>query len=133
MKYLLDTNICIYLLNGNEILKEKVREIGVFSLSISNVTLAELYFGAYNSKKVDANLKRIDLFKKNLIVYSDSDKSAETFGRFKSKLRSEGRIIEDFDILIASIASVNKCILVTNNPNHFQRIEGLKIENWLGI
>ncbi len=133
MKYLLDTNICIYLLNGNEILKEKVREIGVFSISISNVTLAELYFGAYNSRKVDANLKRIDLFKKNLTVYSDSDRSAEAFGRFKSKLRSEGRIIEDFDILIASIASVNKCILVTNNPNHFERIEGLKIENWLGI
>ncbi|MDP3106090.1 MAG: type II toxin-antitoxin system VapC family toxin [Candidatus Methanoperedens sp.] len=133
MKYLLDTNICIYLLNGNEILKEKVREIGVFSLSISNVTLAELYFGAYNSRKIDANLKRIDLFKQNLTVYSDSDRSAETFGRFKSKLRSEGRIIEDFDIMIASIASVNKCILVTNNPNHFERIEGLKIENWLGI
>lgn len=133
MKYLLDTNICIYLLNGNEVLEEKVREIGVFSIYISNVTLAELYFGAYNSRKVDANLERINLFKKNLTVYPDSDRSAETFGRFKSKLRYEGRIIEDFDILIASIASVNNCILVTNNTNHFERIEGLKIENWLGI
>ncbi len=133
MKYLLDTNICIYLLNGNEVLEEKVREIGVFSIYISNVTLAELYFGAYNSRKVDANLERIDLFKKNLTVYPDSDRSAETFGRFKSKLRYEGRIIEDFDILIASIASVNNCILVTNNTNHFERIEELKIENWLGI
>lgn len=133
MKYLLDTNICIYLLNGNEVLEEKVREIGVFSIYISNVTLAELYFGAYNSRKVDANLKRIDLFKNNLTVYTDSDRSAEAFGRFKSKLRSEGRIIEDFDILIASIASANNCILVTNNTNHFERIEGLKIENWLGI
>ena len=133
MKYLLDTNICIYLLNGNEVLEEKVREIGVFSIYISNITLAELYFGAYNSRKVDANLKRIDLFKKNLTVYLDSDRSAETFGRFKSKLRYEGRIIEDFDILIASIASVNNCILVTNNTNYFERIEELKIENWLGI
>lgn len=132
MKYLLDTNICIYLINGNETLENKVKEIGVFSLTVSNATLAELYFGAYNSQKVDANLNRINEFKKNLTIYSDNDASAEAFGRFKSKLRSEGKIIEDFDILIASIAFVNNCILVTNNPNHFERIDELKVENWLG-
>ena len=132
MKYLLDTNICIYLINGNETLKKKVKEIGVFSLSVSNATLAELYFGAYNSQKVDANLQRINEFKKNLTVYSDNNASAKAFGRFKSKLRSEGKIIEDFDILIASVAFVNNCILVTNNPNHFERIDELNVENWLG-
>nr|QNO48015.1 tRNA(fMet)-specific endonuclease VapC [Methanosarcinales archaeon ANME-2c ERB4] len=132
MKYLLDTNICIYLINGNETLKKKIKEIGVFSLSISNATLAELYFGAYNSQKVDANLQRINEFKKNLIVYSDNNASAKAFGRFKSKLRSEGNIIEDFDILIASVAFVNNCTLVTNNPNHFERIDELNVENWLG-
>ena len=132
MKYLLDTNICIYLINGNETLKKKINEIGVFSLSISNATLAELYFGAYNSQKVDANLQRINEFKKNLIVYSDNNASAKAFGRFKSKLRSEGNIIEDFDILIASVAFVNNCTLVTNNPNHFERIDELNVENWLG-
>ncbi len=131
MKYLLDTNICIYMLNGNEVLNNKVKEIGVFSLSVSNATLAELYFGAYNSQRVDANLKRINKFKKNLTVYSDNNSSAEAFGRFKSKLKSEGKIIEDFDILIASVAFVNNCILVTNNSNHFKRIDGLKVENWL--
>jgi len=131
LKYLLDTNICIYLINGNETLKKKVKEIGVFSLSVSNATLAELYFGAYNSQKVDANLKRINAFKKNLTVYSDNNASAEAFGRFKSKLMSEGKIIEDFDILIASIAFVNNCILVTNNSNHFERMDELKVENWL--
>ena len=131
MKYLLDTNICIYMLNGNEVLNNKVKEIGVFSLSVSNATLAELYFGAYNSQRVDANLKRINIFKKNLTVYSDNNSSAEAFGRFKSKLKSEGKIIEDFDILIASVAFVNNCILVTNNSNHFKRIDGLKVENWL--
>ena len=131
MKYLLDTNICIYLINGNEILKKKIKDIGLFSMSISNATLAELYFGAYNSRKVDANIKRIEAFKKNLMVYSDSSISAEAFGRFKSKLRAQGNIIEDFDILIASIAYANDCILVTNNPGHFERIDELKIENWL--
>jgi len=65
------------------------------------------------------------------MVYSDSDSSAEAFGRFKSKLRAQGNIIEDFDILIASIAYANECILVTNNPDHFERIDDIKIENWL--
>ena len=131
MKYLLDTNICIYLINGNELLKKKVREIGVYSLSISNITLAELYFGAYHSKKVEANLRRLSLFKANLTIHCDSEESAELFGKIKSKLRSKGRIIEDFDMMIASIACANHCTLVTNNINHFKAIEELPIENWL--
>ena len=130
MKYLLDTNICIYLLNGDKSLKKKVRETGIFSLGISNATLAELYFGAYNSKMVEENLQRIAVFKKHLTVYPDSQESAKIFGEFKSSLKSEGNIIEDFDILIASIAFTNNCILVTNNPKHFQRIKDLQIENW---
>ena len=63
MKYLLDTNICIYLLNGDKSLEKKVKETGVFSLAISNATLAELYFGAYNSKRIEENIKRIKGFK----------------------------------------------------------------------
>lgn len=64
MKYLLDTNIYIYLINGEENLKNKIRDIGIYSISISNATLAELYFVAYNSKKVNANLERIDKIQK---------------------------------------------------------------------
>ena len=75
MKYLLDTNTCIYFLNGNESLKKKFGKIGVYSLSISNCVLAELYFGAYRSKKVEENVKHIELFKKNLTVLSDSEES----------------------------------------------------------
>ena len=131
MKFLLDTDTCIYLLNGNQSLKKKVEEVGVFSLAISNSVLAELYFGAYNSKKIEDNLKRINLFKKNLTVLSDSEESALRFGKIKADLRTKGKIIEDFDILIASIAIVNSCILITNNTDHFERIDDLQIENWL--
>jgi len=131
LKYLLDTNTCVYLLNGNEILKRKVKEIGVYSLSMSNCVLAELYFGAYNSKRVEENLRRIDLFKNNLSVLSDSEESSKLFGKIKADLRTKGTIIDDFDILIASIATANNHILVTNNTDHFERIEGLKIQNWL--
>ena len=100
-------------------------------MAISNSVLAELYFGAYNSKKIEDNLKRINLFKKNLTVLSDSEESALRFGKIKADLRTKGKIIEDFDILIASIAIVNSCILITNNTDHFERIDDLQIENWL--
>ena len=131
MKFLLDTDTCVYLLNGNPSLKKKVEEVGVFSLAISNSVLAELYFGACNSKKTEDNLNRINLFKKNLTILSDSEESALRFGKIKADLRSKGKIIEDFDILIASIAIVNSCILITNNTDHFERIDDLQIENWL--
>jgi len=131
LKYLLDTNTCVYLLNGNESLKKKVREIGIYSLSVSNCVLAELYFGAYKSKKIEENLNRIELFKKNLAILSDSEESAKLFGKIKADLRFKGTIIEDFDILIASIAITNKSILVTNNIEHFERIDGLQIQDWL--
>ena len=133
MKYLLDTNICVYLLNGEASLKKKVKEIGAYSLTVSNSVLAGLYFGAYKSKKVEENLKRIELFKKNMAVFSDSEESAKLFGKIKADLRSKGTIIEDFDILIASIAISNNHILITNNTEHFERIEGLKIQNWVNM
>ncbi len=131
MKYLLDTNICVYLLNGNAAIKNRVAKAGLSSLAISNSILAELYFGAYNSRKVAENLHRIELFKKDLRVLSDSEESAMLFGKIKAGLKLKGRIIEDFDILIASVAMANNCILVTNNDKHFSRIEGLQTENWL--
>jgi tRNA(fMet)-specific endonuclease VapC len=131
LKYLLDTNICIYLLNGNIALRNRVAKIGLYLIAISNSILAELYFGAYNSEKAAENLKRIELFKKDLRILSDSEESAMLFGKIKADLKSEGNMIEDFDILIASIAMANNCAVVTNNDKHFSRIENLEIENWL--
>jgi len=131
LKYLLDTNICVYLLNGNALLKSKVAEAGISSIAVCNSILAELYFGAYNSRKTAENLQRIERFKKELTVLSDSEESAILFGRIKAELKSKGFMIEDFDILIASIAFSNNCVLITNNDKHFSRIEGLQTDNWL--
>ncbi len=131
MKYLLDTNICVYLLNGNATLAVKVANAGIQSLAVSNSILAELYFGAYNSKKVAENVKRIELFKKNLTILSDSEESAMLFGEIKADLKSQGNMIEDFDILIASVAVSDNRVLVTNNEKHFSRIKKLQTENWL--
>jgi tRNA(fMet)-specific endonuclease VapC len=133
LKYLLDTNICVYLLNGNSALKNRAAELGISSIVLCNSVLAELYFGAYNSRKTAENLQRIGRFKKNLTVFSDSEESAVLFGKIKADLKSKGHVIEDFDILIASIAMSNDCIVVTNNEKHFSRIEGLQTENWLKL
>ena len=65
MKYLLDTNICIYLLNGNKSLKKKMKETGVFSLAISNATLAELYFGAYIGITKEKEVFKPEYLKRN--------------------------------------------------------------------
>jgi tRNA(fMet)-specific endonuclease VapC len=131
LKYLLDTNTCIYLLNGNQSLMNKIKEVGVHTLAIPVCVLSELYFGSYNSKKLQENIKRIELFKKNLTVLSDDEESARMFGEIKASLKMSGKIIEDFDIVIAAIALSNDLILVTNNTAHFERMKNLKTENWL--
>jgi tRNA(fMet)-specific endonuclease VapC len=132
MKYLLDTDISVYLLNGNETLEQRVHSIGVSAIRISIVTLSELYYGAYGSRRTEENIKRIQEFAGKLRIYLWSPLSARRFGEIKSELRKAGKLIEDFDILIASIAIVNDCTLVTHNVKHFERIPHLEIEDWLG-
>jgi tRNA(fMet)-specific endonuclease VapC len=132
MKYLLDTNICIYWLNGNNTIKDKLvsavihNKIGIFI-----ITLAELQYGAYNSMKVENNLSKIEDFANAIGVYNIDEESTKTYAKTKAILKKEGLILDDFDILIAATAICNNCILVTNNIKHFDRIEGLIIENWM--
>ena len=128
--YILDTNICIYLLNGNKKIEAKIKNTGIYSIAITHTVLAELYFGAYNSGRVEENVKRIDEFRKNLSIIGEDVDSAKYFGKIKSELKSTGSLVDDFDLLIASIVLANDCILVTNNESHFKRIKGISIENW---
>ena len=130
MTYILDTNICIYLLNGNKNIESKIKSIGIYSVAITYSILAELYYGAYNSGRVKENLSRIDEFKKNLIIFQECAESAALFGKIKSQLKSAGNLIDDFDILIGSIALANDCTIVTNNESHFNRIKKLRLVNW---
>jgi len=89
-----------------------------------------LYYGAFHSERPDDNVERIDEFRKNLTVLRENVDSSKYFGRIKSELKSKGNLIDDFDILIASIALANDCTLVTNNEKHFKRIKELSILNW---
>ena len=129
--YLLDTDICIFWLNGNEKIRKKVKKVGTVNLKASVITFAELRFGAYNSLKVKENLENINnFFRKVKVLLLDQD-AADRFGKIKANLRRKGEIIGDFDILIASIALSHDETLVTNNTDHFERISELKYENWL--
>ena len=133
VKYLLDTDMCIYLLNGDERVKSRVAQAGVAAISVSILTVGELYFGAYNSARLEANLKRIREFLSSPgpIVLSIDDAAAKYFGKFKAALRRDGKPIGDVDLLIAGIAASRGLKVVTNNTEHFERIAEISLENWL--
>jgi len=129
--FVLDTNICIYWLKGKPEIQNKIERVGINHLKITVISLAELKYGAYYSQKVSENLKNIDNFLKQVRTLLLTNEATDLFGKIKADLRRSGQIIEDFDILIASITMINDGILVTGNIDHFSKINGLRYENWL--
>lgn len=129
--YILDTDTCIYWLNGKEKIRKKVKQVGTNNLRTTIITFAELRYGAYSSQKMEENLKKIDNFLKMVKMLPLDRDSADRFGKLKTDLRDKGQMISDFDILIAAITLRYNGILVTNNTEHFKRIGGLNYENWL--
>jgi len=129
--YVLDTDTCIYWLNGEGKIRRNVEQVGPDNLRLTIITLAELRYGAYNSQNVSENLKNIDNFLGKVRVLPLDHDAADRFGKIKVDLRKKGQIIEDFDVLIASIALSHGGVLVTNNVEHFKRITVLNYVNWL--
>ncbi|UJP65354.1 type II toxin-antitoxin system VapC family toxin [Mongoliitalea daihaiensis] len=132
MKYLLDTNICIYFLKGRFNLVEKFGQIGFENLYISEITLAELKFGAEKSEFPTKNREIINEFT-NLIKLIPIFKAIDIFAKEKARLRKTGRVVDDFDLLIGSSAIVNNMVLVTNNEKHFIDLVGITFENWTKV
>ena len=132
-RYVLDTDICIYWLNGVQKIRKKIEEIGPSSLRITVITLAELKYGAYRSGKNECNIRNINKFLRKIKVFPLDQDAADRFGKIKAELGKKGEVIGDFDILIAAITMNYKSILITNNTEHFKRIPGLYYENWLEI
>lgn len=130
MKFLLDTDICIYWLKGKSIVRTKVEQVDWSDIAICVITATELYFGAYNSHKIEQNLKTAENFIQSITVLPLSNNTLKKFGQLKAQLRKAGTPVADFDLLIASVAISKNLILVTNNTRHYQRITGLKLENW---
>ena len=129
--YLLDTNVCIHLLNGRhpQIL-DHFKKHSPSQLVICSVVKAELFFGARNSTKVEANLQLLAQFFEPLKSAAFEDKAAAEYGAIRSDLTRQGKIIGSNDLLIAAIAKANDFILVTNNTKEFARITGLRMTDW---
>jgi tRNA(fMet)-specific endonuclease VapC len=124
----LDTNICIYYIQGKFSLKEKFRKIKKENRFISEITLAELKFGVKNSQSQKKNQETLDNFLTGIQIIPIIN-SLDIYAEEKARLRKHGRPIDDFDLLIGASAIANDMILVTNNESHFQRITNITIEN----
>ena len=130
MDYLLDTNICIHYFKRQFNLKNKIEEIGFRNFAISEITLAELIYGAEKSQRKSENIRVIENFKEKIAIIPIFD-SIKIYGKEKARLKLKGTIISDLDLFIGATAIVNNMILVTRNVKEFERMENIKIENWI--
>jgi len=130
MKYMLDTNICVYFFRGKFNLTEKLERIGLNNYTISEITLAELVYGAENSMNPQKNHKIILNFSKLVTILPIYD-SIYLYGKEKARLRKLGTMISDFDLLIGCTSVDKELIMVTENIREFERIASIRIENWI--
>lgn len=130
MKYLLDTNICIHFFKGKFNLIAKIESVGLKNCAISEITLAELVFGAENSLNPKQNHEIINNFSGQVAILPIYD-SIYIYGKEKARLRKSGKMISDFDLLIGCTSVANEMIMVTENVSEFNRISDINIENWI--
>lgn len=127
--YLLDTNICIYIIREKPAsVLTRFRKIKPGDIGISVITLSELEYGVENSSNPVRNREALDLFVLPLVVFSLTVPVAEEYGRIRHATRKNQ--IGAYDLLIAAHAIQLGITLVTNNTREFQRIPGLRCENW---
>jgi tRNA(fMet)-specific endonuclease VapC len=132
MKYLLDTNICIYIIKKKpESVIKKFSKLKTGSVAISSITLSELYYGVAKSSKPDENMIALIEFISPLEIVDFTNIEALVYGKIRNSLEKKGSPIGAMDLLIASVAKSQDLVLVTNNTREFSRISDLKIENWV--
>ena len=134
MNYLLDTNICIYVIKEKPLAvlnQMQSRQPG--QIAISTITLAELEYGIARSHYPERNRVALLEFLFPFTILDFDQRAAFEYGQIRSLLESRGTPVGPMDLLLASQARSHKLILVTNNVREFQRIEGLQIENWANI
>ena len=125
--YLVDTDWVIDFLKGKKETIDKLSELYESGLAISVISLSELYEGVYGSVNTEKHLESLDAFLNGITVLDVNDKMAELFGKERARLRKAGKLIDNFDLMIASTCIYYDLTLLTNNLKHFERIEGLKI------
>lgn len=129
MQYLLDTNACIALLNKtSHALSAQVRRHVPTEIGLPAPVLYELYYGAYKSRRVERNVGLLDRMGFEVVAFDAGD--ARVAGEIRSRLEGIGRPIGPYDLLIAGQALARGLVLVTANTREFERVDGLRCEDW---
>lgn len=131
MKYMLDTNICIYAIKHKpETVIKNFLSHEPEEICISSVTYAELMYGVEKSMAVEKNRIALSLFLSPITVLDFHASAAEEYGKVRAELERQGTPIGPMDLMIAAHARSEELILVTNNTREFHRVEGLILEDW---
>ena len=129
--YYLDTNICVYFLNGKfPHVLEKIKNTNPVQIKIPSIVKAELLYGAEKSHNRDRNFELVNKFLEPFEIKDFDDLSSIHYSKIRSTLEQKGSTIGPNDYIIASTVLSNDGILVTNNIDEFKRIKGLRTENW---
>ena len=128
-RYLVDTNIWIHFFKGKYGVRDKIQNVNTEQLCVSEISIAELTYGAYHSSNRQKHLQEIHLVRDNFCLYPISE-CIDDYAVLRDELSRQGLTVENFDLLIAATAIHYHLILVTENVKHFKNISGLKIENW---
>lgn len=131
MNFLLDTNVCIDFLNGRfKEVTRRIREASPDNLCLSSVVIAELRYGADKNRKKESNHRKLDILTEEIGCADFDQEAANTFGRVRTDLERKGTPIGPYDMMIAAHALSLDLVLVTDNVREFNRVEGLRVENW---
>jgi tRNA(fMet)-specific endonuclease VapC len=133
MKYLLDTNICIYIINEKpENILRKFERYPIHEFGISSITQAELQYGVAKSKHINTNLSALDEFLLPLTILPFyGEKMVTCYGEIRALLESRGKTTGPLDMLIAAHALSLGLTIISNNIKEFSRVPNLKCENWI--
>lgn len=132
LRYLLDTNICIYIAKHKPIsVLQKFEEIAVGEVGMSTITYGELIFGAEKSHHPKKTLRMIDELTSLIPALPMPTDTGKYYGEIRARLQKQGKVIGNNDLWIAAHTLALDLILVTNNVKEFSRIKNLNIENWV--
>jgi tRNA(fMet)-specific endonuclease VapC len=131
--WLLDTNICIYLIKKQpERVVQRLRSLDISTVGVSSITVAELQYGVAKSNRPEQNALALAALLAPLDVLAFDDAAAAVYGTVRAGLERAGTPIGSMDLLIAAHALALGRTVVTNNTREFSRVAGLKVENWAG-
>ncbi len=131
LKYMLDTNIVIYVIKRRPLEVLDIFNAHAGRMCISSITLAELLHGVEKSSMVSRNLRKVEDFVSRLEVLPYDDSAAAHYGNIRADLETKGTPIGVNDLHIAGHARSESLIVATNNMREFERVEGLRLENWI--